>query len=697
MKQLFLKVNDGQIITLETVPPVNKDNHVIVKTLYSAVSSGTEKSLSSFGSKNLIQKAISRPDQVKTVLEKISTDGILTTIEAALNRLNDPLPMGYSGVGRIIAVGKNVTNYKIGDNVSMAGQAYHSEINRVNKNLIAKIPDDVNDLKQYALCALGGIALQGIHQAKVVPGETVAVIGLGLLGHLTARILDAYGCDVVGYDIKNKELEGTKLKGFINSNDPSALQMTLGLTNNIGVDKVIITAATSSNDPMDLSASIARDRAIICMIGVTSMNIERKLYYEKELTFTIARSYGPGRYDDNYEEKGIDYPIGYVRFTEGRNIEEFVRLIYNKRLDLSELITHTFAFEEAEKAYLLIKENKEDYIGVLLKYDPNESDTKNTINYIEKKSISVDKIRVGMIGAGNFTRATIIPNMKKTGNFDFRALATTGGITTAQTLLNTKFDYVTNDYKELLDDKEIDLIVISTQHNSHSKFVIEALRKDKNVYCEKPLCLTTSELSQIETVFSKSKGNLFVGVNRRYSPMIKEINKAIKYNSAKMIDIIVNAGHIPSQHWTQNELIGGGRILGEGIHFVDLAQSIDGSAIKKLDIKYLNNQNYPDKDNAIIAIEFESGSIANIIYTSMGNKKYPKEQIKVFSDGKVIEVNNFVKYASFGMINQKKTKIKQDKGILAEYAHIYEVLKKNRDNNNIYEIINNHKKLIEKL
>ena len=699
MKQLFLKVNDGEIITVETVPPVNKENHVIVQTLYSAVSAGTEKSLSSFGSKNLIQKAISRPDQVKTVLEKMSTDGILTTIDAAFNRLNDPLPMGYSGVGKILTVGKNVTNYNVGDIVSMAGQAYHSEINRVNKNLIAKIPSDVDDIKQYALCALGGIALQGIHQAKVVPGETVAVIGLGLLGHITARILNAYGCDVIGYDIANKELKGTRLKGFVLSNDPSALQTTLGLTNNKGVDKVIITAATSSNDPMDLAASITRDRAIICMIGVTNMNIERKPYYDKELTFTIARSYGPGRYDDNYEVKGIDYPIGHIRFTEGRNIEEFVRLIYTNRLDLKELITHTFDFEESEKAYELINENKnkEHYIGILLKYDSNEKIIKNTIKFTDKKTVIGNKIRVGLIGAGNFTRATIIPNMKKTGNFDFRALATTGGITTAQTLSNTKFDYVTNNYKELLDDRDIDLIVISTQHNSHAKFVIEALKKDKNVYCEKPLCLTSSELIEIETIYSTSKGNLFVGVNRRYSPMIQKIKKSIKPTSAKIIDIIVNAGHIPSQHWTQDELVGGGRIIGEGIHFVDLAQCIDGSAIRNLDIKYLDDQNYPNKDNAIIAIQFESGSIANIIYTSMGNKKYPKEQIKVFSDGKVIEVNNFVKYASFGIIHQKKTKLRQDKGILAEYKYIYEVLKESRQNVHIEDIINNHKLLIENI
>jgi threonine dehydrogenase-like Zn-dependent dehydrogenase len=321
MKQLFLMVNDGSVKLIETPAPTVKDNYVLVETLYSVVSAGTERSLTSFGGKNLIQKAMERPDQVQKVMEKMSTDGILTTIESAFTRLNEPMPMGYSGVGKVVEVGRGVTDISVGDIVAMAGQAYHSEINRVNKNLIAKIPDTMTDYRQGALCALGGIALQGIHQAKVVPGETVAVIGLGLLGHITSRILNAYGCDVIGYDIKDKSLQKTNLKAFINSNDDSAADITKSLTKGRGVDKVIITAAANSNGPMDLAAAIARDRGIICMIGVTQMNIDRRPYYGKELTFTIARSYGPGRYDSNYEEKGIDYPIGYVRFTEGRNLE----------------------------------------------------------------------------------------------------------------------------------------------------------------------------------------------------------------------------------------------------------------------------------------------------------------------------------------------------------------------------------------
>jgi threonine dehydrogenase-like Zn-dependent dehydrogenase len=381
MKQLFLMVNDGSIELIETPVPKVKDNFLIVETLYSVVSAGTERGLASFGNKNIIQKAMERPDQVKQVLEKMSTDGVLTTLDAAFNKLKDPMPIGYSAVGKVVEIGRGITDMNVGDIVAMAGQAYHSEVNRVNRNLVVKLDKDFPDIRQASLCALGGIALQGIHQAKVEPGETIAVIGLGLLGHITARILNAYGCDVIGYDILDKSIDKTNLKAFINSNDENAESTTKSLTKNRGVDKVIITAATNSNQPMDLAAAITRDRGIICMIGVTQMNIERRPYYEKELTFTIARSYGPGRYEVDYEEKGIDYPIGLIRFSEGRNLEEFIRLISERRVDFLDLITHEIDFNEANRAYEIITTNKnnEKYIGILLKYI--EYDNKGNYRY----------------------------------------------------------------------------------------------------------------------------------------------------------------------------------------------------------------------------------------------------------------------------------------------------------------------------
>lgn len=701
MKQLFLMVNDGTVKLIETPAPTVKDNYVLVETLYSAVSAGTERSLTSFGGKNLIQKAMERPDQVQKVLEKMSTDGVLTTIESAFTRLNEPMPMGYSGVGKVVACGRGVTEVEVGDMVAMAGQAYHSEVNRVNKNLIVKIPSEMVDYRQGALCALGGIALQGIHQAGVVPGETVAVIGLGLLGHITSRILNAYGCDVIGYDIKDKSLPKTKLKTFINSNDENAADITKSLTKSRGVDKVIITAATNSNAPMDLAAAISRDRGIICMIGVTRMDIDRKPYYEKELTFTIARSYGPGRYDNNYEEKGVDYPIGYVRFTEGRNIEEFIRLISDKRADFSDLITHEIDFEKADIAYEMITTNmnKEEYIGILLKYSSNQEKWNNTVtNKAGKTAIDKKLLSVGLIGAGNFSKNTLLPIMNGTGLYHLEALATTGGVGAAQAKEVFPFDYVTTDYTKLIKDDNIDLIVISTQHNSHAKFIIEALNAGKHVYCEKPLCLTIDELNKIEIAYKGSKGELFCGMNRRHAPLIQQIKKELLTDKIPAVyDYIANAGFIPEDHWTQDEKAGGGRVIGEACHFVDVIQYLDGSKLISLKVNFAQNEAYPKKDNAIITLRFESGAVGSIIYTSMGSKKYPKEQLRVFSNGVVCEMDNYIKMNQYGSSKRNKVKLRQDKGIKNEYEFIYKVVKGEAKNTVIEDAFVSHRLLLEEI
>ena len=699
MKQLFLMVNDGTVKLIDTPKPIVKDNYVIVETLYSVVSAGTERGLTSFGGKNLIQKALERPDQVKKVLEKMSTDGVLTTIDSAFTKLKEPMPMGYSGVGKVIKCGKGVTEVEIGDFVAMAGQAYHSEVNRVNKNLIVKIPNELKDYRQGAFCALGGIALQGIHQAKVEPGETIAVIGLGLLGHITARLLDAYGCNVIGYDIKDKSLTETNLKQFILSNNENAEDITKTLTKGRGVDKVIITAAADSNEPMDLAAAIARDRGIICMIGVTQMNIDRRPYYEKELTFTIARSYGPGRYDSNYEEKGIDYPIGQVRFTEGRNLEEFIRLIAENRVNFSDLITHEIEFDEAETAYEIITTNKsnEKYIGILLKYSQSENKFLDKIlNKHDKKKVNKNTISIGLIGAGNYARNTLLPVMKATKLYRFKGLATTGGVGTAQAQSVFSFDYTTNNYKDLLRDTDIDLIVISTQHNTHAKFIVESLESGKHVYCEKPMCLTLSELEEIENSFKSSKGELFIGLNRRYAPLIRKIKKNLSTDKIPAVyDYIVNAGYIPEDHWTQNENIGGGRIIGEAIHFIDVIQYLDGSKLESLNVIFSKNDPFPKKDNAVISLKFSSGAIGNIMYTSMGSKKYPKEQLRVFTNGHVYEMDNYIKMNQFGNLQKPKIRLRQDKGIEEEYIYIYSVLKGTTSHSAIKEVFSIHKLLIE--
>ncbi len=677
MKQLFLMVNDGSVKLIDTPAPTVKSNCVIVETKYSVVSAGTERSLTSFGGKNLIGKAMERPDQVAQVLDKMATDGILSTVDAAFNRLSDPMPMGYSAVGTVTACGRGVTELAAGDTVAMVGQAYHAEVNRVAKTMVAKIPNTVTDIKQYSMCALGGIALQGIHQANVVAGETVAVIGLGLIGHITARILNAYGCDVIAYDVVDKTLPGTRLKAFIRSDDANAGDVTRGLTHGRGVDKVIITAATNSNAPMDLAAEIARDRATICMIGVTQMNIDRRPYYKKELSFTIARSYGPGRYEPSYEEQAVDYPIGHVRFTEGRNVEEFVRLISERRADFSDLITHVIPFEEAARAYEMIttNANHERYIGILLEYNHREEKWDSTVVHAEAKSKKEGLIGVGLIGAGGFARTTILPTMQATGRYSFRALATTGGIGAAQANDGHPFEVITNDYTQVLKDDKVDLVVVSTNHNSHAKFVVEALNAGKHVYCEKPLCLTVEELAEIEKAYRASGKELFCGMNRRYAPLIGQIKRELATDKTPAVyDYIVNAGFIPETHWTQDESVGGGRIIGEACHFIDTIQYLDGSRLTDLRVTYAQNSAYPCKDNALITLRFESGAIGNIVYTSMGSKKYPKEQLRVFSNGMVRELNNYVGLAKYGSAKTQKIKLRQDKGIRAEYEHIAAVL-----------------------
>lgn len=702
MKQLFLMVNEGKVKHIETPKPRVKENYVIVETLYSAVSAGTERSLTSFGSKNLIQKALEKPDEVKKVLEKMATDGILTTLDATFLRLNEPMPIGYSGMGKVLEVGQGVSDVNPGDMVAMAGQAYHSEINRVNRNLIAKIPEKLKDKRQAAFCALGAIALQGIHQAKVEPGETVAVIGLGLLGHITARILNAYGCDVIGYDVTDKSMPGTKLKAYIHSAAEDAADLTFSLTKGLGVDKVIITAATTSNAPMDLAAAIARERAIISMIGVTQMMIDRRPYYDKELTFTVAKSYGPGRYDSNYEEKGIDYPIGLVRFSEGRNLEEFIRLLETNRLSLVDLITHEIEFSKADEAYELITENKrnEKYVGIILKYSDYEDKFKSKVSETikTKRSVTHERINIGLIGAGNFAKNTLLPYMKKTKLYQFQGLATTGGVGTAQVKDVFEFQYATNDYHDLLNDEDIHLVVISTQHDTHAKFVVEALKANKHVYCEKPLCLTLEELHEIKQAYDASKGELFVGFNRRHAPMITKIKSKLSTSKLPaMYDYIANAGQIPNDHWAHDEHIGGGRILGEAIHFIDVIQYLDDSTLTSLNVNFVVNNAYPKKDNALLTLEFSSGAIANVLYTSMGSKKYPKEKLKVFSNGQIYEMNNYVKLNQYGTLKRSKLKLKQDKGFFNEYRYIFDVLRGSQKSTSIEQVFSMHEHLISAL
>lgn len=745
MKQLFLSVSDGSVSLEETPAPAARDNMVVIETLYSVISAGTERSLASFGEKNLLQKALERPDQLKKVAEKISTDGLAAAAGAAFGKLKEPMPMGYSAVGRVVETGRGVPGLSAGDIVAAAGNAYHSEVIRIGKNLAVKVPDGVGDIRQAAFCALGGIALEGIHQAEVIPGETVAVIGLGLLGHITARILSAYGCDVIGFDVADRKRPQTRLKAFIRSGDGHAADMTRTLTGGRGADKAIITAAAQSNAPVALAQEIVRDRGILCMVGVTKMELDRRIFYEKELCFKIARSYGPGRYDSSYEEEGTDYPAGYVRFTEGRNIEEFLRLLASGRLDLSDLITHVFPFEQAGAAYEMITKNphREPYAGVLLQYGQDGAKWDSVINRQHPaaagtgariknaalikaaariknaapagtgparaagsaagkrnaaESWSAGQVSLGLIGAGMFARSTMLPEMRDSGLYHFRGLAATGGPASAQAGKMFPFDYVANDCRKLLEDAGIDMIAVSTQHDSHARLIIQALEAGKHVYAEKPLCLTLEELDRIGQAYEKSPGELFCGLNRRHSPLVRQIRKELQTDKTPAVyEYTVNAGHLPPGHWTQDEKKGGGRIIGEAVHFIDTLQALDGSGLAGMDICFADAAAYPGRDNALITLKFRSGAAGTVLYTSMGSRKYPKEQLRVFSGGAVYELDNYVALHKYGSSRHSTVKLRQDKGMAAEYRYMHDVLHGRRRNDSIRDALEAHRMLLERL
>lgn len=682
MKQIFLDVKTGKVMLLDVPAPLCKNDGMLVETLYSLVSAGTERMLVDFGKKNLLQKAKERPDQVKKVLDKMSTDGFLTTLKMAFNKLDEPLPLGYSAVGRVIEVGKNCQEFQKGDFVAIAGHANHAEINYVPKNLAVKLPKEFENIKEASFVALGAIAMQGIKQAEVEPGEYVAVIGLGLLGQITSQILNAYGNIVIGIDINDSQYEIGKdyIHYFVNSNDEDAIEKIMNITNGIGVDKIIITAATSSNQPIELSGEIARDKAIISMVGVTQMNIPRRTYYQKELTFRLSRSYGPGRYDENYEEKGIDYPIGYVRWTEKRIMEEFIRLISEKRINMKKLITHEFDISDAEKAYELITENpnKEKYIGVLIKYTEYNDKYNKAINFSKNYKKAKDKIGVGLIGAGNFARGVILPNLMKIKDFELIGLSTSGSVSAGQTIKKYDFKYSTTDYTKLLEDENIDLIIIATPHSTHAKFVVEALDAGKHVYVEKPLAITEEQLEMVKKAYERNNQHLIVGFNRRFSSFSQWVKKELQTDKyTTIIQYTVNAGIIPKEHWINNPEVGGGRIIGEVCHFVDLCQYFTGSKIQSIEKTFIssNSEKYLNNDNVSINLKFKNGSIANIIYTSMGTKSYPKENVRIFTNGNVAEIYNFVKAVVYkGNKKKTKKKLEQDKGFISEYEYIRDII-----------------------
>lgn len=672
MRQIIQYFKNGEIELAEIPSPRVKEGHLLIQTYASVVSVGTERMLLEFGRANYINKARQQPDKVKQVLDKIKTDGIIPTLESVKDKLDKPIPLGYANSGIVIDIGKGVSGFSIGDRVVSNGP--HAEIICVPQNLCALIPDNVSN-EDAAFTVIGSIGLQGIRLAGPTLGERFAVIGLGLIGLITAQLLKAHGCVVLGIDIDKQKLEIAKQLG-INTvdlskrEDPVASGMVFSCGK--GMDGVIITAATQSNEPVCQAAQMCRKRGRIILVGVTGLQLSRADFYEKELSFQVSCSYGPGRYDNSYEEKGNDYPFGYVRWTEQRNFEAVLEMMASGQLKFDHLISHRFPLEQAVEAYRHLSGN-ETCLGIVLQYPGTECDTDKDVD-IYSVSLSSSDFRqvfskdvpvVGVIGSGNFTTRTILPVLKKTG-IRLKSIASSGGVSSVYGGRKFGFEEATTSTEKIFYDEDINTIFITTRHDTHASFVIRGLSAGKNVFVEKPLCLSLEDLDKIAKVYNQSSLKLMIGFNRRFSPHIMKAKKLLEgISEPKGLIITVNAGEIPADHWTQDPSVGGGRIIGEVCHFIDLLRYLVGSPIREVHaVRMGSGKGVPIvEDKVTITLTFSDGSFGTIHYFANGHKAFPKERVDVFCGGRVLSLDNFRVLRAYGWSDFKKMRLwRQDKG-----------------------------------
>lgn len=674
MKQIIQSFKTGETILEEIPVPQVKRGCLLIQTTRSLVSLGTERMLVEFGKSNYLQKAKQQPDKVKQVLDKMKTDGLLPTVHSVFNKLEEPIPLGYCNVGKVIAVGEGVSGYEVGDRVVSNGP--HAEYVCVPKNLVAHIPNNVSD-EEAAFTVVGSIGLQGIRLLNPTLGETVVVIGLGLIGLLTAQLLKANGCRVIGSDLDDEKLALAKKWGIIpfNSGKGDVVKFVEEQTGGVGADGVIITASAQTNAIISQAARMSRKRGKIVLVGVVGLNISRAEFYEKELTFQVSCSYGPGRYDENYEQKGIDYPLPYVRWTEQRNFDAVLFALSTGMLQVKEMITEIVPLAEYNRIYGNIGSHKS--IASILKYD--EKELKEPIHTIElvSNNFKGSKGVIGIIGAGNFTKMTLLPALKNSGAH-LKYIASQGGL--SSTLLAKKYGFVrsTTNYKEILEDDEVDLVLITTRHNQHAEMVIESLNAGKNVFVEKPLALNEKELERIIEAYRESGKTLTVGFNRRFSPHIEKI-KSIIGNAQMNVVATMNAGFIPSNVWVHDMKIGGGRIIGEACHYIDLISYLTGSRVKAVCMNAMGANPEENTDNASILLKMENGSTGVINYFSNGSKAYSKERVEVFSQERTLIMDNFRKTESFGVKGFKKMKTAMDKGHKNQFRRLIKAVQSGGD------------------
>lgn len=648
MKQVIQNFKTGELYVDEVPKPSISDRMVLIENKFSLISAGTERGTVKVGKANLIGKAKQRPDLVAQVLQNIKKEGLKATLDKVRTKLDSLKALGYSTSGIVSASLDSDGKFKPGDRVACAGQDYasHAEVVAIPQNLVAKIPDNVS-FEEAGFTTLGAIALQGVRQADPKLGDKICVIGLGLLGQLSVQLLKANGCRVFGIDLSEnliKLAKENKADQALLRNDSNLMTAVENFTQGHGFDSVIITAATTSNDPVELSTRIIRKKGKIIVVGAVKMDIPRDPdFYRKELELKISTSYGPGRYDTTYEEDGIDYPYAYVRYTEQRNMEAFLDLLSQGALSVKNLITHVFDISEAEKAYdIVLGKVEEPHIGILLSYGENE--TKNaSIVTVESKLVS--DINIGFIGAGSFAQSYLIPNVKQEG-ISLDTVVTTKGITSKNVAQKFGFNHASSEAKDILENKSINTVFIATPHNSHALYTIDALKAGKHVFVEKPLAMNYEELEAVKDTYVNSHKQIMVGFNRRFSKLSTEIKSEFEnLGEPLVVNIRVNAGFIPKEHWTQNKNIGGGRIVGEMCHFIDLMQYFTNARPVKVYAATINTQNsqITPEDNIAITVSFDDGSIGNLVYLGNGDKSLPKELIEVFGGGKTGRIHDFRK------------------------------------------------------
>lgn len=679
MKQLTQNIKKKTLSVEEVPMPACKSRGVLVRTIYSAVSVGTEVMKMKNADLNYLQMAKKKPEQVKEVINTLKQQGPMATYRKVMNKLDSLSPLGYSLVGEIIETGAEVNDLKVGDIVACGGAGYanHAEVNYIPLNLCARIPEGV-DLRSASFATIASIAMQGFRQTQSQIGENVAVIGLGLLGQILVQIIQANGCRAYGFDISAKKCETARKNGayYTAVADRTDFDGEIAsLTGGLGCDSVIITTGTSSNDPVILAGKIARDKAKIVDIGITKMDLPWDLYYHKELDFRFSRSYGPGRYDPSYEENGIDYPAGHVRWTEQRNMMSVLQLLKDGKIDFGNLITHEFDFVDAGNVFPEIKEGKEDYLGVVLKYNGSPDLSINTIGRATKPGGTGKTLKAGVIGAGNYASTMLLPFLARKASMV--GIATSTGITAHDKAGKFGFSYETTDYRKLISDDNINTLIIATRHNQHASMVTGALRAGKNVYVEKPLAINLEQLKTVTETFNKSDGLLMVGYNRRYSDSVRYLKKQLTRGVAYSVYYQVNAGYIPPDNWYQSPEQGG-RIIGEVCHFIDTLQYLlDADPVEV----YASSgvvEGMPAQDNSHISLRFSNGSSCVIAYLADGDKNYSKEKILLTGHRTNIEFDNFrtVRVHRNGRTRAKKF-VTADKGQKAEMTALTDAVEKN--------------------